>query len=141
MNMKNTQTLETLISVLEAFGGLDRDMQMQTILAFLYVALENERGRTANVGLVRDRVGVTSASATRNVQAWTDRNRYGQAGHDMLQSVINPDNKTEKIITLTKKGERFLEELADLLSSSASVVSPKIKLTKMSGRDTYEHPC
>jgi DNA-binding MarR family transcriptional regulator len=115
--MSSTEGLKKAIAVLETFANYDRDMQMQTILAFLYVALENEMGRTANVGLVRDQVGVTSASATRNVQYWTDRNRYGQKGKECLESVINPANKTEKIIKLSPKGKALVKELEKLLES------------------------
>lgn len=123
--MNSTKALEKTIAVLEAFSEIDRDMQMQTLLGFLHIALANVKGHTANVGLVRDKVGVTSASATRNVQAWTDVNRYGKQGFQCLESVINPDNKTEKIITLTPKGKQLVQELAVLLSSSA-VVDSKI---------------
>ena len=114
-NLSNSQALGKAIEIIEVFSRIDRDMQMQTLLGFLHIALANSKGHTANIGLVRDKVGVSSASASRNVQAWTETNRYGRQGFMCLESSINPDNKTEKIVSLTKKGEDLVNELKKLL--------------------------
>lgn len=119
--MSSTDGLKKAIKVLETFNHFDRDMQMQQVLAFLYIALENEQGRTANVSLVKDKVDVTSASATRNVQAWADVNRYGKEGFGCIESSINPKNKTEKILTLSKKGKALVSELCRILETTSKV--------------------
>ena len=112
------ESIRKIIAVLETVSDLDRDMQMQTLLAFLHVAEANLMGHSANVSLVKEKVGVTSAAATRSVQAWSDSNRYSKKGHECLDRQINPANRTEKILTLTPKGKEVIEALHSAVTSN-----------------------
>lgn len=101
---------------LEEFRKLDSEMQAQTMLAFLYIA-QNEGSQTpVTVRDVGERLGITSASASRNVAALSKWHRHGKMGHDLVEAYENPERRIEKFIRLTPKGKRVLQTIEELIN-------------------------
>lgn len=103
--------LVKLQRVLQEFRSLDKEMQAQTMLAFLYIAERNLQGIETTVLDVGTYLDLTSASATRNVQALSKVHRYGKEGHDLIYTEENPRKRTEKFIYLTDKGKALTKRL------------------------------
>lgn len=103
--------LVKLQRVVQEFRSLDKEMQAQTMLAFLYIAERNLQGIDTTVLDVGTYLDLTSASATRNVQALSKIHRYGKEGHNLLYTEENPRNRTEKFIHLTEKGKALTKRL------------------------------
>ena len=98
-------------SVVQQFRILDQEMQAQTMLAFPYIAERERVGIETRVLDVGEFLDVTSASATRNVQALSRMARHEKPGHDLVVLNENPLKRTEKLIKLTEKGRHFLKML------------------------------
>jgi DNA-binding MarR family transcriptional regulator len=103
--------LVKLQRVLQEFRSLDKEMQAQTMLAFLYIAERDTQGVETTVLDVGTYLDLTSASATRNVQALSKVHRYGKDGHNLVFTEENPKKRTEKFIYLTDKGKSLTKRL------------------------------
>jgi DNA-binding MarR family transcriptional regulator len=103
--------LVKLQRVVQEFRSLDKEMQAQTMLAFLYIAERTSQGVDTTVLDVGTYLDLTSASATRNVQALSKVHRYGKEGHDLVFTEENPRKRTEKFIHLTTKGKALTKRL------------------------------
>jgi DNA-binding MarR family transcriptional regulator len=98
----------------EEFRKLDSEMQAQTMLAFLYIANRSP----VTVKDVGEFLGVTSASASRNVAVLGKWSRHNKPGHDLVYSYENPARRIEKFIELTPKGKRVAQTIEELLNVS-----------------------
>ena len=98
--------------LIEEFRKLDTEMQAQTMMAFLYIS----RMQDSNVTVrdVGEYLGITSASASRNIAALSKWHRHGKPGHDLVEAYENPARRIEKFIRLTPKGKRVAQTLGDL---------------------------
>ena len=103
--------INSMKGMVQQFRILDKEMQAQTMLAFLYIAERDRVGVETRVLDVGEFLDVKSASATRNVQALSRIARHGKPGHDLVVSIENPLKRTEKLIKLTEKGRHFLKML------------------------------
>lgn len=103
--------LVKLQRIMQEFRSLDKEMQAQTMLAFLYIAERAGQGIDTTVLDVGSYLDLTSASATRNVQALSKVHRYGKNGHNLVFTEENPRRRTEKFIRLTEKGESLRKRL------------------------------
>ena len=104
-------TLIKFASMVEEFRKLDTEMQAQTMLAFIYVARMERGGSPASVKEVGEYLGLTSASASRNIAVLSKWSRHNRAGHDLVEAVENPAFRSQKLIKLTPKGKRVLKSL------------------------------
>ena len=57
------------------------------------------------------KIGISPASASRNVAVLSKWIRHDKKGHDLVVSWENPKKRVEKFVKLTSKGERFMQEL------------------------------
>jgi DNA-binding MarR family transcriptional regulator len=103
--------LVKLQRVMQEFRSLDKEMQAQTMLAFLYIAERDSQGIETTVLDVGTYLDLSSASATRNVQALSKVHRYGKEGHDLVYTAENPRKRTEKFIYLSDKGKALCKRL------------------------------
>ncbi len=101
--------------VVEEFRKLDPEMQLQTVLAFVLVAHKQSQGSTVTIKEVGEMLGVTSASASRNVAALATVNRSRQPGHELVVTYENPEYRVEKFIELTDKGKALVTRLENVL--------------------------
>jgi len=107
--------LNRLMRVVEEFRKLDPEMPAQTILAFLFIAERNAAEVPVTVKDVGDYLGLSSASASRNVAALSKISRHRTSGHDLIMAYENPERRIEKFIKLTPKGKRVIDSIGELL--------------------------
>ena len=99
-----------LDKVLEEFGVVDPELQLQTLRAFLFVA---HRG-SCNQKDVELALKTTNASASRNISYWTDRRFDKKEGKGFIARVEDPSDRRYKILTLTRTGKEFLERIRSI---------------------------
>lgn len=107
--------LANLARVMEEFRKFDSEMQSQTILAFIIVANKRSQNSTISIGEVGALLGITSASASRNIAALTAFSRHRRKGHDLITTYENPEFRVEKLIELTEKGKALVTRLEDII--------------------------
>tara|TARA_R110002153_G_scaffold3400_1_gene16542 strand:+ start:2659 stop:3042 length:384 start_codon:yes stop_codon:yes gene_type:complete len=100
--------LDKIVALLSEFRKLDPNLQMQTALAFVYISQGDDANDPLSVYQVGDKLGCTSASASRNVAALSNWSRHNRAGYGLVEANENPERRNEKIITLTPKGKQWL---------------------------------
>jgi len=105
--------------VLQEFRNLDAEMQMQTALAFLYVAERDLNDSKTTIGDVGDYLGLSSASASRNV-AVLSRSQKSNWGYELIKVEPNPERRNEKFLTMTAKGKALLKRLEAYIDVSKS---------------------
>jgi DNA-binding MarR family transcriptional regulator len=96
-----------LIRVLEAFAKVDPEIQLQTILAFLYVA-RREKCTQKDVEL---ELGMTNAAASRNISYWTDRRFDRKPGVGFIDRKEDDQDRRFKQLQLTARGQSFYEKI------------------------------
>ena len=64
---------------------------------------------------LEEKVGISSASCSRNVAVLSKWNRHDILGHDLVVNWENPKKRVEKFIKLTLKGEMFMKELENTI--------------------------
>jgi DNA-binding MarR family transcriptional regulator len=98
-----------LYSSIEVFRNLDPEIHAQTVQTFLLVAAKDPA--PVKMKALGKSLGIAQSSVTRNVQLLAHTNRYGDQGHGLLRSWVNPDNKREKLVELTSAGRRLMTVL------------------------------
>lgn len=93
---------------------MDSEMQAQTMLALIYVARMDKAGTNASIKDVGEYLGITSASASRNIAALSKWSRHNKAGHDLVEAFENPMYRSQKLVRLTPKGKRVVKSLEEL---------------------------
>lgn len=106
--------------VIQEFRTLDPEMQMQTALAFLYIAQRDETGLVTTVSDVGHYLNLSSASASRNVALLSQWSRKGTHGHQLVEINENPARRIEKHLKLTEKGKAFMKRLEEYIHVSDS---------------------
>ena len=114
--MESKETIEKLIKVLDEFKKLDPEMQVPTILAFLYPCLASKE-KPMTIKKIAQLSGMQQSSASRNVMAHCEINRARKKGHDTLRTFENPMYRIEKNVELTTKGEWLRDKLVDLMNT------------------------
>jgi DNA-binding MarR family transcriptional regulator len=110
--------LNRAIRFIEEFRKLDSEMQAQTMMTLLFIAQRNSKEIPVTVKEVGDFLGVTSASASRNVAVLGKFSRHNKPGHDLITTYENPERRIEKFIELTAKGKRIVKTLEEYFNVS-----------------------
>lgn len=116
LDKSQTLAINKLISFIEEFRKLDPEMPLQMAQTFLFVSTKPD-DNLASVKDVADHLGVSQASASRNVMALTDVSRHRRDGHDLLRTFENPVNRTQKLIEVTPKGKRVLSTIFKIMGA------------------------
>lgn len=90
--------------------NIDPELQLQTLRAFLFVA---QRGSCTQKD-VEMALGISNASASRNVSYWTDRRFDRKPGLGFVERVEDDHDRRFKALKLTPKGKAFYEQLRGL---------------------------
>lgn len=106
--------LEALLYAVQAFRGLDPEIQAQTVATFLFIAMKN---RPVLMQELTDAIDVSQASISRNVAVLSEVHRKGKAGHKLIEAWENPDNRRQKFVQLTQRGHMFVKTLRRALGS------------------------
>ena len=97
------------LALLKAFTKFDLNINNATMMVFLTVA---RRGECIQRNL-EEELGLSNASASRNVSYWTDdiQRSTGKPGPGLIERKENPTDRRYKILRLTPKGREFYEEI------------------------------
>lgn len=105
--------LQELIKVVDHFRTLDAEYPSQLIALVLQVA--TSPGQTMST--LAERTGMSVPSVSRNVERSGKRWGMNRQGEDLLEAEENPENRREKLVKLSPKGERFIQTLLSLTES------------------------
>ena len=94
---------------------LDKEMQLQAVLILILIAEGSKSGHYETCKSLEEKVGISSASCSRNVAVLSKWNRHDILGHDLVVNWENPKKRVEKFIKLTLKGEMFMKELENTI--------------------------
>lgn len=100
----------TLARVCELLAEVDTELQLQTLRCLLFVAV---RGTCSQKDLEVE-LGMTNASASRNISYWTDRRFDRKPGKGFIERVEDDYDRRFKSLTLTKKGKDFMSKLREV---------------------------
>ena len=109
----DTKCLHKISSLLNEFRKLDNEMPIQQALTFIWVALREADG--VNIKDVADNLGISQASASRNVNAFMKINRYRRTGHDLIETHEDPMHRSRKLCNLTHKGTLVKKTLLEII--------------------------
>ena len=115
--MEKVQThphLDRMLQAVEAFRQFDPEMPAQTISVFLAIAYHGE----ISMARLKTLLGIAQSSVSRNVSMLSATTRHGKPGPNLLRSWENPDNRREKLVTLTVQGRRHAAILNAILGGS-----------------------
>jgi DNA-binding MarR family transcriptional regulator len=103
--------LNGLKAINDAWRVLHSEVQAQTVATFYAIA--------ANPGLshtkLQETLGVAQSTVSRNVNYLSAEAKFGVKGLGLVLSQDNPRNRRQKLVTLTPKGQNFLNTLLALL--------------------------
>jgi|TARA_B110000908_G_C9903681_1_gene292159 DNA-binding MarR family transcriptional regulator len=111
--VSDTTRITGVIDVIESFRIHDPQMQAQTMLAFLYSALLINKGESVCIKDIGRLMDCSASSASRNVKMHTKVNRHREKGTGLLDTKSNPNRESEKLISLTSKGRRTIENITE----------------------------
>ena len=114
--------LDRIDALLSEFRKLDPNMQMQTALAFVFIAQGDYAKEPLSVYQVGDKLGCTSASASRNVAALSKWSRHHREGYGLVEANENPERRNEKVITLTPKGRQWFKALDRICEDQVTAI-------------------
>jgi DNA-binding MarR family transcriptional regulator len=99
------------LQVLGVFRAIDPDMPMGAAVSLLMIA----NGETADSGLSVTELSKLGdfalSSASRYVQALAEMDRHHRPGHDLVSDQIDPMERRRKVLKLTPKGKRVVNQL------------------------------
>jgi len=108
------QALDALIASLRRFNGLDRKMQVSTILTLLEIAAADAKGEPLTVRDVEARVGLLSGTSTRNVRYWEEGYQGVTGRHGLVLMEIDPGDGRRRLLRLTPRGKEFISSLTSI---------------------------
>lgn len=109
MNSTQELSLAKMAGLVEVFRQLDADMAVPTILVFLTVAQSMPEGIMLHE--LSRKLGLSGATGHRNVSFLTKERTFGVPGYDLLVSETVPQDRRQRRVRLTAKGEKFLAKL------------------------------
>ena len=105
--MNNFRALNKIYRIIEEFRKLDPEIPSQAINTFLYIVL-HEGCSVKDIG---EALNLRQSSASRNVAMLSKMHRLRKPGFGLIEAREDPRERRRKVITLTPKGKRFLEDL------------------------------
>ena len=93
-------------------------MQLSTIQVLMFIARNQDREGGISVQEVRDGLGMSNASASRNVNYWTDAavKSMTNAGAGLVVSDFDLIDRRRRVLRLSPKGTAFLRQVEELLN-------------------------
>jgi DNA-binding MarR family transcriptional regulator len=107
--MTSSVEIRTAIRVLEEFKKIDPDITLPSMLVFLYAAEQDNK--SGNQYGIDQRLDMSGATASRAIAHWLPFKRPRVKGHDMLDSIPDPEDRRFKIVTLNRRGLVFIEKI------------------------------
>lgn len=98
-----------LTGVIETIRQVDPELPVHTVLIYLLVADAMPEGILMHE--LAKKAGVSAAVCQRNVSFLTKEKGFGIPGYDLLTSEIVPQDRRQRRVKLSAKGEKFLAKL------------------------------
>ena len=114
--MPTSPEIRTAIRVLETFKSIDPEITLPSMLTFLYYVERD--GEAGNQASVNHRLDMSDATASRSTSHWLEWKRPKVRGHQMLESIPDPEDRRYRMITLTRKGLEFAEKIRRAVSGT-----------------------
>ena len=115
MDKQERRALRQLRKALERFRQYDPEMQVQTMLAFVSLAVDQKipvKDLVAKASLSRSQASRQVATLGR--EHWRrDKDGKRKAGHDLVVAVTDPMDARQKLVTLTPRGKVLRQQLVD----------------------------
>ena len=109
-------------TIIEKLRDLDTEMQMQSAMTLSIIARVHLSGGSITVKEIGEKLGLSSASASRNIAVLSKWNRHDQKGHDLVEAYENPQRRVEKFVKLTRQGEKFIQELDNIVIGKTQTI-------------------
>jgi DNA-binding MarR family transcriptional regulator len=107
--LTNDELLRVLQTALETFRTeVDTDINAPKILTLLAVARNSGMPQIEMGDHVK---GVTTSSASRYLQDWSELDKNRQPGMDYITARPDPQYRRRSLIYITPKGQQFIERL------------------------------
>ena len=107
MTVENaTESLAKMAGLVQTFRQLDPEIPAQTVLCFLTVAQSMPEGILLHE--LGKKLGLSQAAAQRNSMFLSKYKGLGLPGHDLINVEIVPEDRRQRRLTLTSKGEKFI---------------------------------
>ena len=103
-------SLRGIARAIDAFRGLDPEIQAQTIRTFIVIA---EAAEPINMRDLQHKLGIATSSVSRNVAALSKHHRLGKSGHDLVEAYEDINDRRTKLVRLNGKGRAFASRLSD----------------------------
>lgn len=111
-----TEHAEVLMRALARLRDLHEDMTLLQAMTFLCVA--------ANPGIQQrglyDKLDMEDSSASRTLALLSDVGARGFAGLDLIKAKIDPQDRRMRLLSLTPKGARLMDDLAKTLGARSA---------------------
>jgi len=114
--MPSSKEIRTAIRLLETFKQIDPDITLPSMLTFLY-AVERD-GQAGNQFAIDQRLDMSGATASRAIAHWLRFKRPRVAGHDMMESVPDPEDRRYRMITLNRRGLDFAAKIEEAVNGT-----------------------
>lgn len=119
--MTHNETVAALLAALTTVRREYPTIEAQTMQALFHVAAHP--GQTVqDVGTA---IGMTTASATRNVSYLLDYRAPGERGYGLVQMALDPYDRRIKRLTLTQRGQAFIDSIARACTAAVRVAARK----------------
>jgi DNA-binding MarR family transcriptional regulator len=125
--------MNDLIKALRVFKDLDPDATVSTLLAFCYI----KRDGYTHVADIISQTGFDKSTVSRQLAVLSNIGRGKKKGLDLLRIHEDPSDRRYKIVNLTDKGRKVMEELSSF--GSSHVVAGGQPNQKHNGGKRHEH--
>lgn len=109
------KTLRGFQAAIEMFRNLDSELPLQQLAMFLAIAQCEGQKSVTELG---NDVGLSRASASRNIAALTNLHWKKKPGLGLVQLETDPIMLSRKSVILTAQGKQTIEKLVSILAGS-----------------------
>lgn len=92
---------------MEKFAEISPELQLNAILAYLYVAQAGE----CSLKEIEKALGTSGPVASRTISIWTEQKNKEVAGIGFIDRFEDPNDRRHKLLRLTPAGKQFYQSL------------------------------
>ena len=114
IELEEKRKLRQLLAVLQEFKAVDPEITLPSLIAFVVMALENNR--SGNQVSITEALQMSSATASRATSHWADFKMPKRAGLGMMESHIDPEDRRLRVLKLRPSGIELAKNITRHLS-------------------------
>ena len=114
VNIHDQRKLRQLLAVLQEFKKFDPEITLPSLLAFVVMAMENNK--PGNQRSIEDALEMSSATTSRATSHWADFKMPKRAGLGMMESIIDPEDRRQRILKLRDNGIELAKNITKHLT-------------------------